>query len=65
MDAEFWKMLVAATLANLLTVWFIFSVYKLTKAEERQEDGKAVWYGGMLMPLFIVLAGMYLFKTAN
>lgn len=65
MEADFWKLVVACTLANLLTVWFLYSVYQLTKAEQRHEHGKAVWYGGAVAPLLFVAGGIWMFSTAG
>lgn len=65
MDDLFWRILVATVAGNLLTVWFLYSVYRLTKAEQSDDAPRAVWYGGMLAPLFIVICGILIFKTAN
>lgn len=60
MDSSFWTVFVATVAGNLLTVWFLFSVYKLAKAESIRADEKRIWYAGAIMPTMIVAAGVYL-----
>lgn len=59
-DVDFWKLILATTTANFLTVWFLFSVYRLTKAEARGQEGRAVWYAGAIMPGLFIAGSFYL-----
>lgn len=63
MEDMFWRILTATVAGNMLTVWFLYSVYCLTKAEKRQEEGRLIWWGGMLAPSAIIVGGIYLFSS--
>ncbi len=65
MEADFWKLVVACTLANMLTVWFLYSVYRLTKAEKAHQDEKPIWYGGMIVPLLFIAGSIWMLKTGG
>ena len=62
MDPDFWKIVVACTFACLLVVGFLYGMYNIAKAEDQHRDTRLGWYGLVLLPMLLVLAGFYLFK---
>lgn len=60
MDSLFFQVLVATVAGNLITVWFLYSFYRIHQAEKTDSDEKLIWYGGVIMPALMTAAGIYI-----
>lgn len=64
---EFWSVFAAVMMANMLTVWMVYSFHVYTKREKGEAGGPPthVLFGGMMLPFIFLLAAFHSILTGK